>query len=1176
MMRFFQKTKGAISIFLVLIMLPMFTCAGLIVDGARISAARTAVSGAGDLAMNAALSEYDQIVKDVYGLFAMSEDMDELEENVSRYFSNTINNAGILEGSDSYTRSFINSIGSMFSTDEISFDNIVDTEVESFELEGVPDSALGNPTVLERQIVEYMKYRGPISLGSGLLIKLGCIGETSKQTKALEAKVDYEKKLDTVQDACETAYNAINAFNSAVDGSNYKDDYLTKMNEDLATAKSLTKEMAEYIIAAKSPSLEMDSLTVNSSLKNTVKNEVNHLSGENKKLQAYNLLKEKLKVYIEFEVNDEGEYNLKNTGYADFVNNYAGYNVENTLRAQMEYVLTIKANMDKLNEMNTYLKMLKDYYGELTSEERESLKKEYEAYFGVECQIVLITERAKGYPATWKEQANEKGRKAAELLYDKWYVKLSEIDKKLKDGIDALNAVLKKVDELDSARTTWGNKVNDLSDGDVKTSMQGDYKNSAKDINRDAVNALKTILQNNKSHFAGLKEKLESIKFYNQKICVNNSSSVNYFSRFSRIPEVSVGSYSDVSNQAESIMSNYSNVDVKSGITPATFQKVTEDQQFYKFLKNMCTSVTSDSDAKTEAEKNRNALINGNSEGGSVGANGNKTADVTDMTTGSYITTTGLTAEISAAIDALGQNQNTGAESFKYTALTSSKDNKDVADESKKNLTSISTMLENLGNIGETARDKVYLEEYFTEMFSCYTTGKGTEDVMSLNNKDMSSNKFYGSEIEYILYGFDTVEANLNASKASIFGVRFALNSIYALTSSDTRTPALSAATAIAGWTGFGVPIVQTVILLAWSMAESMVDVNNLCNGEAVVIYKSNDTWVLGVNGLINEAKEFASKAVGDIFDKIENVAIDAIGSLENEINGYVENTTNGVVDSIQGSIMSSMETLIVQIVGESNYNLTENDIGEKVDNLLNSIFASTPGDSTSEKATRLAIEAIKTSTIRNSENGQIMTIRDYIVSSIYSAYSDAKEGAVSSVSSKVEQILNSIADPIEQKITDTVSSLGEELKSQVSQIISEGGDQVKEKVTSAIEDYMGDLGGTDNGVDKTALASGFSLTYKEYLKAFTMISLIGNETSMLKRCAELIQANASQQDTSFDITQAYTMVKVNATVSIRTTFFDIPVTTGVDADGNSIYDLDFSNIGTGRQDIKYTGILGY
>jgi hypothetical protein len=46
--------------------------------------------------------------------------------------------------------------------------------------------------------------------------------------------------------------------------------------------------------------------------------------------------------------------------------------------------------------------------------------------------------------------------------------------------------------------------------------------------------------------------------------------------------------------------------------------------------------------------------------------------------------------------------------------------------------------------------------------------------------------------------------------------------------------------------------------------------------------------------------------------------------------------------------------------------------------------------------------------------------------------------------------------------------------------------------------------------------------------------------------------------------------------LSIRTTFFDIPVTSGVDANGNPTYDLDFSNIGSGRQKIKYVGILGY
>lgn len=107
MIDFFEKTKGSISLFLALIMLPMMTVAGLIVDGARISAAKASLSGAGDLAMNAALSEYDQILYDVYGIFAVSENMEELQNNVSRYFANSIDNTGILNDSDSYTREFM-------------------------------------------------------------------------------------------------------------------------------------------------------------------------------------------------------------------------------------------------------------------------------------------------------------------------------------------------------------------------------------------------------------------------------------------------------------------------------------------------------------------------------------------------------------------------------------------------------------------------------------------------------------------------------------------------------------------------------------------------------------------------------------------------------------------------------------------------------------------------------------------------------------------------------------------------------------------------------------------------------------------------------------------------------------------------------------------------------------
>lgn len=1163
--KFFRKTKGAISIFLVLIMLPMFTCAGLIVDGARISAARTSLTGAGDLAMNAALSEYEQVLLDVYGLFVMSENTEELEANVARYFSNTVNNEGILQGSDSYTRSFINSIGSLFSTDDVTFDNIVDTQVESFNLVEVSNSALANQTVLERQIIEYMKYRGPVSMGSGLLTKLGCIGETSKQTKALEAKVDYEKKLDTVQDACETAYSAINSFNSQVDGSKYKGDYLTALNSDLAKARTLTKEMAEYIIAVESPTYKVSSLAENSDLKNSVKDEIKNLSGDNKNMQAYNLLKNKLKQDVVFEVDENGNYIAKKTEYIKSVEDYFGFGPGGTFQSQAQYIVDVKANMGTFSEMYTYLLLLDDYYDKLTEDERESLVKENEAYATIAAQLVTIVNGAKNASSTWKSSATAKGKEASELLYG-WYSQISGAETKLTDAIDALDVVLEKVDDLDSARTTWSNKVDALSESEIKSSMESDYSNSARDMNVAAVNALKIVLQDNKTHFSKIKEKLDSVTFYGKKIYISDFASVNYFDRYaSSIPEFEINASYSLSTRAESIMNNYSNADVKSGITPATYKKITEEQQFYKYLKNVCATVEGESSEESTAKNNRTALINkGNSD---------KKADVTGITTGNYVTESGLTSDISDAIASLAQGNDAGANSFDPTAIDSSGDDDSMADNGKANLTEISNLLTNLANVAETARDYVYIEEYFTEMFSCYTTGKGSEDLMTLSNKDMSTNKFFRSEMEYILYGKDTVQGNLNCSKASIFGVRFALNSIYALTSSDTRTPALTAATAIAGWTGFGVPIVQTVILLAWSMAESMVDLDNLCKGEAVALYKSSATWVLGINGAVQLGKDAANAVIDDVFTKIENTAMDSIDSITTTVNDYVEDTTRGLVDNIQGKIMTSIETLAVQIVSESNY-ITKNDVQAKVDSLLNSMLSSASGDSTSDKATRLAIEAIKTVPIVDATTGSSMTARDYLVSTIYSAYTDVKKGLLTSVSSKVETMLNSVVSPIRDAITDAVSSVGDELKNEVSQIISEGGDQVKEKVTSAIDNYLGDLGGTEGG--GTAAASGFSLTYKEYVKAFMLLSITANKTSMLQRCAELIQANVSQTNTSFNITKAYTMVEVNATVSIRTTFFDIPVTSGVDANGNPTYDLDFSNIGSGRQEIKYVGILGY
>ena len=174
-----------------------------------------------------------------------------LESNVERYFQNTIDNSGVLDSGDSYTRSFINSIGSWFDEGGMDFDNIVKMEVESFGLVEVPDSAIGQPDVLERQIVEYMKYRGPVNIAKGLLTKLGCLGDTNNQTKALAAKVDYDQKLDTVAKSCKNAYEKIINYNNEINGNPYSessDDSKSGINTAVTSAKANYSNMVKYIV----------------------------------------------------------------------------------------------------------------------------------------------------------------------------------------------------------------------------------------------------------------------------------------------------------------------------------------------------------------------------------------------------------------------------------------------------------------------------------------------------------------------------------------------------------------------------------------------------------------------------------------------------------------------------------------------------------------------------------------------------------------------------------------------------------------------------------------------------------------------------------------------------------------------------------------------------------------
>ena len=62
--RFVQKEKGAISIFMAVIMLSMFVLTSVFVDGSRIRSAETIVQSASDSAIRSVTAKYDKELKD--------------------------------------------------------------------------------------------------------------------------------------------------------------------------------------------------------------------------------------------------------------------------------------------------------------------------------------------------------------------------------------------------------------------------------------------------------------------------------------------------------------------------------------------------------------------------------------------------------------------------------------------------------------------------------------------------------------------------------------------------------------------------------------------------------------------------------------------------------------------------------------------------------------------------------------------------------------------------------------------------------------------------------------------------------------------------------------------------------------------------------------------------------
>lgn len=182
MVNFCTKHKGTIAVFLTLILIPTFIFSGVMIDGSRILASKNMISGAGDLAMNAALSNYNKKLNETYGLLAMANTAEEVESIMQDYFEISLNACGVSQEDFSKALVYLELTQGGFSASDV-----VNTEIYRTE-------------VLKQEILEYMKYRAPVTLISRAMEgKTKELEDMSEEREAAKAEVEFEKELNDVQ-----------------------------------------------------------------------------------------------------------------------------------------------------------------------------------------------------------------------------------------------------------------------------------------------------------------------------------------------------------------------------------------------------------------------------------------------------------------------------------------------------------------------------------------------------------------------------------------------------------------------------------------------------------------------------------------------------------------------------------------------------------------------------------------------------------------------------------------------------------------------------------------------------------------------------------------------------------------------------------------------------------------
>ena len=883
--RFLKNSKGAVTVIVTLLLIPSILVSGTAVDVARIYSAKSIVQDANSLGANAAMAQYNTLLKELYGLYGMQDK--KLQSMVSDYIS-------IALFGDSNTNKGMG-IFLPFYGSESSLSTSITAEHNLGELE-----------VLQRQIEEYMALRAPIKIADEIIDIIKSLKNVSADSNAIKTKMEIDDDLREVHEIYKKIYQTVSSLdeypNDEKNLIKYTNKNLDKMNTQfnslLSTRNSYIKIKKDFRetkekLEAQITTLKQQQSEIETAKQNKEKEKQNIQDNLNKTQQTLNDAQNKK---AEAEKNAQEENTQKTQ--PDGEETEEGEKTEEEIKAEQEKAEEeAKQKQEQLDQMNNDINNMQDQVNQMNNSmnqlNTDIAQKDAQLQTvkdSLEAKEKKLTQETKNYELKKEEQedkfkdyvlnivalttggivktsyrsgeTNEAGDYTKGYWYDDRDVisgvvggivwdenmslvacrvnakRLVERYEKLVDKlVEQMNAAEKKKASIKAKLSTLKSQLNNCS-SELKTGFteeREEYNNQSlieyyeKILEYDLSGMAQTVKSTENGAFEQIKESIEDMGYGTGSNSVAAKLTIDVLAVLAA--SSGFGSIEDAENIIDTadVLKQYAQMDkddyqFQSTNSFVTFENVNEQtKQFYDTLKQIMDA--------TGTEKEKNILKSLN--------------------------------QVIKVAQALWQGLDNAPEGADYYPVSISNtnlfgfeiggnwDDTEKAEESVKNTLGSST-LSQFGTIANDCTNKLLLATYGATMFSNYATNKPLadgkkEESLTGHKFEKRVNYFYQSEQEFLIAGRSTADENLSAITGVILIVRFIMNYVSSFTVTEVNEIVKSVA--------LGLPfpvdlIVASLTRFAVVFVQSSLDVVKLRMGYRVPIKHDNKTWQISATGM--------------------------------------------------------------------------------------------------------------------------------------------------------------------------------------------------------------------------------------------------------------------------------------------------------------------------------------